>query len=66
MSSVDRRTWSLPLRGLSGMIGDLQQIGILSSDVHTLARSFREGNVYPARDFEARCTCRPAGHLRDL
>jgi hypothetical protein len=59
MSTVDRRTWSLPLRGLSEMIGDLQQSGILSSDVHTLARSFREANVYPARDFESRCTPRP-------
>jgi len=56
MSTDDRRTWSLPIRGLSAMIGDLQQFGIFSSDVHTLARRFRETNVYPARDFESRCS----------
>ena len=32
--------------------------GISNSDVHTLARRFRDWDVYPARDCESRCTPR--------
>ncbi|HET9673464.1 MAG TPA: hypothetical protein VFP31_01550 [Gaiellaceae bacterium] len=59
MPTADRRLWSLTMRGLSEMIGDFLQIGISASDVHTLARRFRELDVYPARDFESRCAPRP-------
>lgn len=59
MQTADRRLWSLTMRGLSEMIGDFQEIGISASDVHTLARRFRELDVYPARDFESRCTPGP-------
>ena len=58
MPTADRRLWSLTMRGLSEMIGDFQEIGISASDVHTLARRFRELDVHPARDFESRCTPR--------
>jgi hypothetical protein len=54
----DRRLWSLTTRGLSEMIGDFLQMGISNSDVHTLARRFRELDLYPARDLESRCTPR--------
>ena len=54
-SQPDRRRWCTTARGLSLIVGDLRDRGIMSSNVHTLAERLRTQGIYPARDFAGRC-----------
>jgi len=53
--NIERRLWSITARGLSEFVGDLSHQGIWSSSVRTLQKTFREREIYPARDFAHRC-----------
>jgi len=47
--------WSITARGLSEFVGDLLNIGIHSTSVRTLQKTFKDRGIYPARDFAHRC-----------
>jgi hypothetical protein len=57
--AVDRRMWSTTARGLSEFVADLQRLGIGSSSVRALQKTFKERGIYPARDFAHRCKAAP-------
>jgi len=57
--NVDRRMWSITARGLSEFVGDLLHIGINSTSVRALQKTFKDREIYPARDFAHRCESLP-------
>jgi hypothetical protein len=57
--TLDRRVWSTTAWELSEFVGDLINLGIPSSSVRALQKTFKEQGIYPARDFAHRCKPAP-------